>query len=107
MREQSSGNSRVDQASYGYAGCLASPMAPNHMGTSFNNNGGGVYAVEWTSVAIRIWFFPRGAIPMDINSGHPNPLLWGLPDGNFEGSCNIDSYFSNMSLIFNTDFCGS
>lgn len=47
----------------GVAGCYVSPGKPNSAGTDFNNIGGGVYAMEWTSVAIRIWFFPRGHIP--------------------------------------------
>ncbi|PPJ59987.1 hypothetical protein CBER1_02699 [Cercospora berteroae] len=38
----------------GYKGCNISPNTPNTVGTDFNANGGGVFAMEWTSAAIRI-----------------------------------------------------
>ncbi|KAH7147102.1 glycoside hydrolase family 16 protein [Dactylonectria estremocensis] len=57
-------------------------------GNSFNANGGGVYAMEWTSDHISIW--------------------WGLPTARFTGGsgCNIDIYFMNNNLVFDTTFCG-
>ncbi|KAM3419486.1 hypothetical protein BST61_g5411 [Cercospora zeina] len=39
---------------HGYKGCNISPNMPNTLGTDFNNNGGGMFALEWTSAAIRI-----------------------------------------------------
>ena len=62
--------------------------------------------MEWTSLAIRIWFFPRDSIPDSITSGSPDVNAFGLPVANFQGSCDIDHYFYNHSLIFNIDFCG-
>lgn len=47
----------------GVAGCYVTPNKLDSAGTNFNDIGGGVYAMDWTSVAIRIWYFPRGAIP--------------------------------------------
>ncbi|EME88045.1 glycoside hydrolase family 16 protein, partial [Pseudocercospora fijiensis CIRAD86] len=91
----------------GYKGCNISPTQPNSVGTGFNSNGGGVYAVEWTSVAIRVWFFPRNNIPASVTAINPDTSTWGLPAANYEGSCNIDSYFTNASLVFNIDFCGT
>ncbi|KAH8811184.1 glycoside hydrolase family 16 protein [Xylogone sp. PMI_703] len=79
-------------------------------GTSFNNNGGGVYAMEWTSSLINIYFFPRNAIPADITAGNPNPSSWGLPTANFEsryGNCDIDANFPPQTIYFDTDFCGA
>lgn len=33
-----------------------------------------MYATEWTSDYIRVWFFPRSAIPNNIkNGGQPDP----------------------------------
>lgn len=75
-------------------------------GSSFNAAGGGVYATQWTSDYIRIWFFPRSSIPSDITAGTPDPSTWGEPQANFQGDCNIDSHFSQNSIIFNIDFCG-
>lgn len=89
----------ISQAGGGFAGCYTSPKKANSAGTNFNEGGGGVYAMEWTSVAIRIWFFPRGHIPPTVLSSHPDPSKFGVPDANFEGGCDIDKYFRNGTLI--------
>lgn len=62
--------------------------------------------MEWTSTAIRIWFFPRTAIPASITSGEPDIENFGIPMANFEGNCEMDVHFFNHSLVFNIDFCG-
>ncbi|KAG9254870.1 glycoside hydrolase family 16 protein [Emericellopsis atlantica] len=77
-------------------------------GTGFNQIGGGVYAMEWTSDFIAVYFFPRDLIPADITSGHPDPSTWGLPTAKFVGSpgCDMDGFFRDNRIIFNTTFCG-
>ncbi|KAI9758428.1 MAG: hypothetical protein M4579_003057 [Chaenotheca gracillima] len=89
------------------AGCQISNGNSSSYGTGFNNNGGGVYATEWTSQAIKIWFFPRHHIPRDIRSGHPNPGDWGLPTAQFSGQCDMDARFKDLQIVFDTTFCGS
>ncbi|RFU31980.1 hypothetical protein B7463_g4374, partial [Scytalidium lignicola] len=59
-----------------YNGCGVSTSNTLNYGPGFNNNGGGVYAMRWTSSAIAIWFFPRNSIPGDITSNTPNPSGW-------------------------------
>ncbi|KAF2836328.1 glycoside hydrolase family 16 protein [Patellaria atrata CBS 101060] len=87
------------------AGCsIADPDSRSYR--DFNANGGGVFATEWTSDAITLWFFPRGSIPNDIYTGNPIPATWGTPTARFRGGCNIPSYFRNHNLIFDTTFCG-
>ncbi|KAI9763413.1 MAG: hypothetical protein M1840_000544 [Geoglossum simile] len=88
------------------AGCAVNANSDNTYGAGFNKAGGGVYATEWTSSWIRIWFFPRGSIPADITAGIPNPSTWGTPSANFQGSCDIDAHFSNLQIIFDTTLCG-
>ncbi|KAJ9634856.1 uncharacterized protein PV06_05774 [Exophiala oligosperma] len=77
-------------------------------GTQFNQGQGGVFATEWTSTAINIWFFPRGSVPSDIASGSPDPSSgsWGTPMSSFAGGCTIDNFFSNHQIVFDTTFCG-
>ncbi|KAH7114554.1 hypothetical protein B0J13DRAFT_410267, partial [Dactylonectria estremocensis] len=77
-------------------------------GNSFNANGGGVYAMEWTSDHISIWFFARNQIPDNIKTEFLDPSGWGLPTARFTGGsgCNIDTYFMNNNLVFDTTFCG-
>lgn len=95
-------------ANSGYTGCTQSTSATNNYGDGFNSNGGGVYAVEWTSEHIAIWFFPRDSIPDSVNSDSPDVASWGQPTARFVGGqgCDIDSYFQQNNLVFDTTFCG-
>ena len=81
------------------AGCGIAATSSETYGTGFNNIGGGVYATEWTSSAISIWFFPRYAIPGDISSGNPDPSGWGTPLASFSGNCDIDSHFGPQQIV--------
>jgi hypothetical protein len=67
-------------------------FAPAHKpsyGDAFNAVGGGVYAMEWTSDQLRIWHFPRGAVPGDLSR---------------DGA--VGSFFRNMRVVLNINFCG-
>ncbi|PYH89905.1 hypothetical protein BO71DRAFT_388707 [Aspergillus ellipticus CBS 707.79] len=88
------------------AGCSITAGSDKTYGTDFNSDGGGVYATEWTSEAISIYFFARGSIPSDISSGSPKPATWGTPIAKYKGSCDIDDHFKGMQIIFDTTFCG-
>ena len=91
------------------AGCAYMSHDPTSYGTEFNSIGGGVYATEWTSASISIWYFPRNKIPADITSNAPDTSKWGMPMSHFGGGpnlCNIDQHFQNMQIIFDTTFCG-
>ncbi|KIW30350.1 uncharacterized protein PV07_06100 [Cladophialophora immunda] len=91
-------------------GCGAFDTSSSSYGSGFNANpggGGGVYAMEWTSDAIKIWFFARKSIPSDISSGKPDPSGWGLPASIFDGpGCDIDANFADNRIVFDTTFCG-
>jgi hypothetical protein len=86
-------------------GTTADPIV-NTYGASSNANGGSVYAMQWTSDYIRIWHFPRSAVPDDLTSGKPDPSTWGLPLSNFAGNCEIDDKFRDHKIVFDTTFCG-
>ena len=88
------------------AGCQINSPSTASFGTGFNAGQGGVYATEWTSDAISIWFFPRSAIPSDITSGSPDPTTWGSATASFSGGCDIDQFFMNNQIVFDTTFCG-
>lgn len=88
------------------AGCSIRSTNSETFGDGFNSIGGGVYATEWTSSAINIWFFPRKSIPSDISSGSPNPDNWGLPIGQFAGGCDIDEHVFGQQIVFDVTFCG-
>lgn len=90
-----------------YEGCSTTMSDTKGYGTSFNDNQGGVYVMEWTLSVIQIWFFPRDLIPDDINHSQPDPTLWGPPTAQFtDSSCDFESHFKNHYIVFNTALCG-
>ncbi|RMZ92433.1 hypothetical protein DV736_g343, partial [Chaetothyriales sp. CBS 134916] len=89
------------------AGCSFTNTLTQTFGAGFNAIGGGVYATEWTSQAISIWFFPRLLIPSDILNGSPDPSGWGEPLAQFTGDgCDIDDHFKNHQIVFDVSMCG-
>ncbi|MCJ1290014.1 hypothetical protein MMC34_001549 [Xylographa carneopallida] len=88
-------------------GCGFSATADNSYGAGFNSNGGGVYAMEWTSDYIQIFFWPGGSAPSDALGDTPNPSSWGRPAALFQGNCDIDQHFSDHQITFDMTFCGS
>jgi len=117
----------------GTQGCTQDTGASNNYGAGFNAAGGGVYALEWTDEAIKVWFFPRGSSlatqlsssPGSSSSGSsssntissrdsldssaaPDPSTFGTPLASFlsTDNCSIQQHFANQNLVFNTGFCG-
>ena len=89
----------------GNNGCPVVDYVGTSYGTGFDAAGGGVYAMEWTSSSIKIWYFQYGQEPGDIISGNPNPSGWGTPAANF-GGCAFDNFFKNQNIVFDNTFCG-
>ena len=93
------------------AGCGVQ-AADSTFGTTFNDNGGGLMALEWRDAGIRTWFFDRSSIPADLSSlnttsGTPDPSSWGEALADFPSTnCDISSHFKNQSIIANIDLCG-
>ncbi|KAJ4210221.1 hypothetical protein NW767_000491 [Fusarium falciforme] len=90
-------------------GCGFNPPSSDtsSYGDGFNAANGGVYAMEWDSEYIKIWHFPRGAIPADIEAKRPDPKKWGLPQALFGGrKCNVDDFYHDMNIVLNINFCG-
>ena len=96
-------------AGSGGTGCGASTSNTNNYGAGFNAVGGGVYAMQWTSTGVYVWFWQRNAIPSDINNNTPNVAGWGTPLVSFSsgnGGCDFGKSFANHNIIFDTTFCG-
>lgn len=87
-------------------GCSIRHPSKQSYGAGLNRNGGGVYATQWDSDAISIYFFPRGSIPADVLGDSPNPSAWGKPAAKFAGACDIDKMFSEQKIVIDTTFCG-
>jgi hypothetical protein len=89
------------------AGCSIEHPSKKSYGAGLNQNGGGVYAMQWNSDAISVYFFPRDTIPADVLSDNPNPTTWGKPAAKFVGGCDIDKMFAEQQIIIDTTFCGA
>lgn len=64
--------------------------------------------MKWDGAGITTWFFPRHSVPQDISNGQPNPGSWGTPENHVSSSgCDPNQHFSDMSIIINTDLCGT
>jgi hypothetical protein len=79
-------------------------------GTPFNAAAGGIYAMEWQSSHISVWFF-ASASPMytslSSKSTSPDPATFGTPLAHFSGlGCDFAARFKDMRVIFGTTFCG-
>lgn len=99
-----------DCSEEGQKGCNANDPRGNSFGGGFNQNGGGVYAMEWTWSHIRIWFFPRHSIPSGASGpigDNPDPTVWGQPTTSFEGAeCELNNHFKNQHIVIDTTLCG-
>ncbi|KAH3950427.1 hypothetical protein HBI56_233500 [Parastagonospora nodorum] len=94
-------------------GCNVNDRRENSFGSGFNNNNGGVYAMEWTAWAVKVWFFPRDSIPTGDHGplgSWPEPSEWGTPTSVFRSSegdgCDLNKHFKNQKIVINTTFCG-
>ena len=88
-------------------GCGVSDRRSTSFGVGFNQGGGGVYAMQWTSESILIWQWSRDQVPEDVDSKKPDPGSWGLPVAQLAvGNCSVDQHFQSHKIIFDTTFCG-
>ena len=104
---------------WGNQGCVLIDDQEGSIGKPFNENGGGVYALEWDPMAhhIKSWSFSRDTLPPNLEetlddtdgSTIPDPDQWGVPYAYFAigdtTGCSAD-HFQNMHLVFNLAFCG-
>ena len=88
-------------------GCGVRLSSNTSYGKGFNDAGGGVYAMEWTSNWIRMWYWDHTRVPSSITYGAPDPSTFGVPSANFQGSCDIDSHFAMHHPVFDITFCGT
>lgn len=97
------GSTQCDNAITSAGGC---GVSSGPFGTPFNDRGGGVYAMEWLSSGIKVWFFGRDEIPEDITTETPNPSRWSAPVLQVGSNCDVDAHFRNMRIVIDTTFCG-
>lgn len=94
----------------GHVGCGQKVGDPRAYGRGFNQNEGGVYIMEWSSEAIKTWFFPRDSRQVEIlqnATAAPDTASFGTPVTIHGGlGCDIDTHFVDHQIIFDTTLCG-
>ncbi|KAH0428387.1 beta-endoglucanase [Colletotrichum camelliae] len=110
------GECRIDGT--GMTGTISKPNCANYAAGQSDNEGcagldsaapfgsseGGVYAMEWTDTAVKVWGFTHANVPADI-ANNPNPDTWGTPS--FTTSvCEASKLFGEAQLIMNINLCG-
>jgi len=88
-------------------GCGIRASSNTTYGAGFNSIGGGVYAMQWDTSGISVFFFPRGSIPADITAEAPQPSTWGLAMARWPAiACDPFKFFYDHVAIFDTTLCG-
>ncbi|KAH9967266.1 glycoside hydrolase family 16 protein [Russula dissimulans] len=100
-------NPNCESSAKSDTGCGWSDSNPNSYGYNFNKNGGGVFALEWRTSGIKVWFFERKGIPQDILSGHLDPDSWPIPSAFLSNTeCNIQKNFNAQKIILDISLGG-
>ena len=104
-------------------GCVMMSQEEGTIGEGFNQNGGGVYILEWDPANryIRSWVFGT-ELPANLQEAlstaalpkhqqvAPDSDTWGTPYAYFAigetTGCSAD-HFQNMRMVFNLAFCGT
>ena len=87
-------------------GCGVTTTNDATYGSTFNDNGGGVYATLLTTSGIVVWFWSHSSVPGDVLGSSPDPSSWSTPLANFTGACDFGTAFAAQQLVFDTTFCG-
>eukprot|EP01084_Bolivina_argentea_P018247 33979_1 len=103
-------NCTMGYSSANGSGCETVPNMPNTYGKGFNDNRGGIYALELNyDIGIKIWFWSMydKNIPNSIYTKKPDIDSFGIPFVFYPfGSWCESSNFKNMQVMFDLYYCG-
>ncbi|KAH7882814.1 glycoside hydrolase family 16 protein, partial [Phlebopus sp. FC_14] len=93
------------------AGCTVMETSPNSYESGFADMGGGVWATQFGSTGIYIWFWSRPDIPTSITQATSASSIdtsqWGTPHASyFPTTCNTSEFFSPQNLVLDITLCG-
>ncbi|KAI7964942.1 hypothetical protein MJO29_003040 [Puccinia striiformis f. sp. tritici] len=101
-----------DSTGSGKYGCGVADRSKASLGKAFNDNGGGVFVMEWKKSGISVWRFNRTNIPKELAKGEkPRPSKWRIPPISHwdQEDCNSLSNtkgFSKHKIVFDITLCG-
>ncbi|KZT64203.1 glycoside hydrolase family 16 protein, partial [Daedalea quercina L-15889] len=91
-------------------GCAVLETAPDSVGPAFAAANGGVYAAQFDTSGIFIWFWSRADISASVSSANEaiDVSGWGRPSAAFPASsCDITQKFGPQALVIDITLCGT
>ncbi|RDX41602.1 hypothetical protein OH76DRAFT_1489360 [Lentinus brumalis] len=91
------------------SGCTVAEQQSNSVGAGFASAGGGVWAAQFDSSGIFIWFWTRNSVPSSVSSATNSidTSSWGTPSAAYpSSSCNINNFFTAQQLVIDITLCG-
>ncbi|PMB67693.1 putative endo-1,3(4)-beta-glucanase [Beauveria bassiana] len=68
---------------------------------------GGIQALEWTKDTIKLYTWPIGQAPKNIDSDTPDTSSWGTPSVQLSSPrCDTSRAFGKQTILFTLPFCG-
>ncbi|KAG0142388.1 hypothetical protein CROQUDRAFT_725151 [Cronartium quercuum f. sp. fusiforme G11] len=104
-------DTNCDASLDGNAGCGVSDPSDVSFGKPFNENGGGVFVMEWKQSGISVWRFDRSKLPSDLTpENQPNPSSWTdhppLAHWANDDCNNLSNQFGEHRVVFDITLCG-
>ncbi|KAF9068623.1 hypothetical protein BDP27DRAFT_1448313 [Rhodocollybia butyracea] len=90
-------------------GCVVTETKSNSFGSGFGGQGGGVFAMQWDTDGIAMWYFARNSVPSNIGiASSPDPSTWGEASAWYPASgCNPTTSFGSQIITLYIDICGA
>ncbi|KAI1796360.1 concanavalin A-like lectin/glucanase domain-containing protein [Ganoderma leucocontextum] len=92
------------------SGCTVTETQDNSYGQGFATAGGGVWATQFDTTGINIWFWSRNNVPDSVKSANNtiDPSSWGTPSAAYpsDSSCDISNFFTPQQLVLDITLCG-
>ncbi|TFY64597.1 hypothetical protein EVJ58_g2524 [Rhodofomes roseus] len=92
------------------SGCTVGINTQNSYQAGFAAAGGGVYATQYDTSGIYMWFWSRPNVPASLSSSSTSINIsdWGTPTASFpnDQACNTTKFFKPQQLIFDITLCG-
>jgi hypothetical protein len=90
------------------AGCIVADSNNNSVGAAFAAAGGGVWATQFDTSGVFIWFWNTANVPSNLNSGSSvDTSTWGTPTASYPSStCNMTQAFGPQQLVLDITLCG-
>ncbi|KAF9240470.1 concanavalin A-like lectin/glucanase domain-containing protein [Melanogaster broomeanus] len=92
-------------------GCTVTETSPNSFEADFATAGGGVWATQFDTSGIYIWFWSRPDVPPSIALANSTSSMdtsqWGTPHATYlSATCDISQYFTPQNLVLDITLCG-